>query len=69
MGVPLVTRPRVHSRATPLGAPKVAIINETMAKYFYGDTSPVGRRFGFGRGNATDIEIVGVVARSPRPCS
>jgi predicted lysophospholipase L1 biosynthesis ABC-type transport system permease subunit len=32
-----------------------------MAKYFFGDTNPVGRRFGFGRGKATDIEIVGVV--------
>jgi predicted permease len=43
------------------GAPRVAIVNETMARYFFGDTNPVGRRFGFGRDQATDIEIVGVV--------
>ena len=53
-----------------LGAPKVAIINETMAKYFFGDTSPIGRRMGLGRSNAIDIEIVGVVEgpRRPRSC-
>ena len=36
------------------------MINETMAKYFFNGTNPIGRRFGFGRGSATDIEIVGV---------
>src|SRR6476659_187279 len=46
------------------GAPKVAIINETMAKYFFGRDSAVGRRIGWGRGQATDIEIVGVVRDS-----
>jgi predicted permease len=60
MGVPLVAG-REFSEKDIEGAPKVAIINETMAKYFYGDKNPIGRRFGFGRGNATDIEIVGVV--------
>ena len=32
-----------------------------MAKYFFGNANPVGRRFGIGRGAGTDIEIVGVV--------
>ena len=32
-----------------------------MAKYYFGASNPIGRRIGFGRGNATDIEIVGVV--------
>jgi predicted permease len=32
-----------------------------MARRYWGDTSPIGRRFGFGRQQATDIEIVGVV--------
>ena len=36
-------------RRTRSGAPKVAIINETMAHYFYGDGNPIGRRIGFGR--------------------
>jgi len=60
MGVPLVAG-REFTPADAQGAPKVAIINETMAQYFFRDTNPVGRRFGFGRGKATDVEIVGVV--------
>jgi predicted permease len=60
MGVPLIAGREFTEKDTE-GAPKVAIINETMAKYFYGDKSPIGRRFGFGRGKATDVEIVGVV--------
>ena len=59
LGVPLVSG-REFKPSDTLGAPKVAIINETMAKQFYGNTSPIGRRMGFGRGNAIDIEIVGV---------
>jgi predicted permease len=60
MGVPLVAGREFTAEDTE-GAPKVAIINETMAKYFFEDANPIGRRFGFGRGRATDIEIVGVV--------
>jgi ABC-type antimicrobial peptide transport system permease subunit len=32
-----------------------------MARYFFNGTNPIGRRLGFGRGTATDLEIVGVV--------
>ncbi len=60
MGVPLLAG-REFTAADAKEAPKVAIINETMAKYFFRDGNPIGRRFGFGRGTATDIEIVGVV--------
>ncbi len=43
-------------------APKVAIINQTMARQFFGDENPLGRRFGFGAvDNSGDIEIVGIV--------
>jgi predicted lysophospholipase L1 biosynthesis ABC-type transport system permease subunit len=31
-----------------------------MARYFFQDGDPIGRRFGFGRDQPTDIEIVGV---------
>ena len=61
MGIPLVAG-REFSDSDAAGAPRVAIINETMARYYYGDTSPIGRRIGFGRDKATDIEIVGVVS-------
>ena len=60
IGVPLVSG-REFTDKDVAGAPKVAILNETMAKYFFGSSNPIGRRLGFGRGNATDIEIVGVV--------
>jgi len=46
------------------GAPKVAVINETMAKYYFGTESPLGRHIGYRRVNVPDMEIVGVVQDS-----
>jgi predicted permease len=63
MGIPLVAG-REFTERDVLSAPKVALINETMAKKYWGDESPLGRRFAFGRDRATDIEIVGVVKDS-----
>jgi predicted permease len=40
-------------------APTVAIVNETMARHFFGDASPLGHRFGYDTPATT--EIVGVV--------
>jgi predicted permease len=60
MGIPLVSG-REFTERDSKGAPRVAIINETMARYFFAGTNPIGRRFGFGGGAPTDIEIVGVV--------
>ncbi len=59
MGIPLVSG-RDFTERDVKNAPRVAVINETMAKYFFNGTSPIGRRFGLPRGSATDIEIVGV---------
>ena len=59
MGIPLVAG-RGFTEVDGAEAPKVAVISEKMAKYFYGNLNPIGRRFGFGRGTAIDIEIVGV---------
>lgn len=39
-------------------SPPVAIINRTMARFFYGNDNPIGKRFG-GR-NGKEMEIVGV---------
>ncbi|HET8549167.1 MAG TPA: FtsX-like permease family protein, partial [Bryobacteraceae bacterium] len=48
-----------------VGAPKVAVINETMARRYFGDQSPLGRHIGFGgRRKPIDIQIVGVVRDS-----
>jgi predicted permease len=59
MGIPLVAG-REFTAADVAGAPRVAIVSEKMARYFFGNLNPIGRRFGFGRGKPTDIEIVGV---------
>jgi len=47
-------------------SPKVAIINQTMARYFFGDRNPIGKKFGwYGEDkNKVQFEIVGVVKDS-----
>ena len=60
MGIPLI-RGREFTERDAKGTPRVAIINEAMAKYFFGETDPIGRRFRFGRDPETSVEIVGVV--------
>jgi predicted permease len=44
-------------------SPKVAIINQTMARYFFGNLNPIGRKFGwYGEDkNKVQFEIIGVV--------
>jgi predicted permease len=42
-------------------APKVAVINQAMARKYFGDESPIGKRFGFeSPERSREIEIVGV---------
>ncbi len=60
LGVPIV-KGRDLSEGDALGAPVVALINQTMARRFFGDRDPVGQQLqmvdeGF------DVSIVGVVA-------
>ena len=46
-------------------APKVAIVNEQFARFFFPGGNPVGRHLAFGAGNVKlNIEIVGVVRNS-----
>src|SRR5262245_13487072 len=63
MGQPLLAG-REFTVKDIAGAPKVAIINETMSKYFFGKDNPLGRHIGWGRSEGADIEIVGVVKDS-----
>ncbi len=60
MGIPLVAG-REFTRRDDAGAPKVAVINESMARAFFGQRSPLGMHLGMGRAKNLDIEIVGVV--------
>jgi predicted permease len=48
------------------GPPKYAIVNEKLARYYFGTQDAIGRRFGYGGnpGTKTDIEIIGVVRDS-----
>jgi predicted permease len=40
----------------------VAVVNESFARYFFGNEDPIGRRFGRKKEGKNDTEIVGVVA-------
>ncbi len=42
-------------------APKVAVVNEAFARYYFGDDNPIGRTFDRGKNNGGLIEIVGLV--------
>ena len=62
MGIPLLSGRgfNVHDTQT---SPKVAVINETMARRFFPNGSPIGRRFGIGEtpDHPGEIEVIGVV--------
>lgn len=59
LGVPMVLG-REFGPQDLLGAKKVAIVNESTARDYFHNQSPIGRHLGIGSG-ALDIEIVGVV--------
>ena len=64
LGIALVGG-REFTRGDNPKAPKVVIINETLAKRFFPNRNPVGARMTFGGGNVKlDHEIVGVVKDS-----
>jgi putative ABC transport system permease protein len=63
MGIPLLAG-REFTRADRLGAPKVAIVNETFAKKFNLGREAVGKRIRPGSGGELDMEIVGLVKDS-----
>jgi predicted permease len=65
MGIPLLNG-REFTRADVAGSPKVAILNETMAKTFFPGGDALGRRMKFGGPSSgpLDMEIVAVVKDS-----
>jgi predicted permease len=63
LGSPLL-RGRAFTAGDGPGAPRVAVLNEAAARFYFGAASPIGRKvvFPFRTSNATaDYEIVGVV--------
>jgi len=58
LGIPLAAG-RDFTAQDVMGSPKVAIINERMSRYFFGDGNPIGKRMGLG--GVPDMMIVGVV--------
>jgi predicted permease len=64
LGIPLL-RGRDFTSQDNGNAPYVAVINETMARHYFGDQSPLGKRFNLVGGITWPLmEIVGVVADS-----
>jgi len=54
-----IVQGRGFTRADKDGAPKVAVISESMARHFFGTERVVGSRFGYE--TPPDLEVVGVV--------
>jgi predicted permease len=62
MGIPLFLG-RVFGPQDTGASPKVAVVNETFARRFFPDSSPLGRHFGMGGdpADSNDNEVIGVV--------
>ncbi len=65
LGIPLV-KGREFASSDTTDSQKVAVINESMVRRFFGNREPIGAKFTFGAGKDIhpDIEIVGVVKDS-----
>ena len=60
MRMPIVAGRDFNERDNPKSG-NVGIINQTMARYFFGDRNPIGKKFGTDSDTPPDIEIIGVV--------
>jgi predicted permease len=60
LAIPLL-RGREFSDSDVLGAPRVAIVNQEFARYFYGGEDPIGRSFALASAEDVPITIVGLV--------
>jgi predicted permease len=63
LGIPVLAG-REFTGRDRIGANRVAVVNDVFVNTYFRHESPVGRRFGLGRGAKGDIEIVGVVRSS-----
>ncbi|HLW80098.1 MAG TPA: ABC transporter permease, partial [Terriglobia bacterium] len=61
MGIPVLLGRPIDDRDAP-STPKVAVINQTLARQCFAGSSPVGHQLGgFGNSKPSDFQIVGVV--------
>jgi len=66
MGIPLL-RGREFTAIDGADAPKVAVVNETLARFYFGRSDPIGKTVRMGHElNSPLIEIIGVVKDSKR---
>jgi predicted permease len=63
LGIPLLAGRDFSSHDTA-DSPHVAIINQTMARHYFGDRDPVGKHFKFVEGTRPPMEIIGIAADS-----
>jgi hypothetical protein len=56
---------RDFTEGDDLEAPRVAVVNEAFARYFFAEDDALGRRFSFGR-DAAEVVIVGVAGNGKR---
>ena len=74
MGIPIIEG-RPIDEYDQTNSPRVAVINETMARQFWPGQDPIGHHFRYGTNMAPEVEVVGVardgkyifVAEDPRP--
>jgi predicted permease len=59
MGIPILLGRSIGPQDNET-SPKVAVVSEAFARHYFPGQSPIGRRFGFGDKNPSEIEIVGV---------
>jgi predicted permease len=61
MGIPILAG-RGFNESDVETSPKVVVINQSMARHFWGNANPIGRRLRFQRqSGAVDAEVVGLV--------
>ena len=61
LDIPILVGRNITSR-DDARAPKVAVINQALARKYFGDENPIGRRFNFGSSEENEkIEIIGIV--------
>jgi predicted permease len=60
MGIPLLLGRGIELRDMA-ARPQVAVINQTVARKYFGGGSPVGKRFRWSAEDPTDVQVIGVV--------